>query len=110
MNDVIDANLTLTGDVHCILLECHRDRPGVFASDVTKEVLSSLAARVAGQLGPLIAGRYVPHRYALKIIEKEQRNAEVHAAFTGANHRELMKRFGISRRLVYSILAQKRKV
>lgn len=114
MNDAIDTSLTLKNDVECILLECHRDRPGIFASSVTQELLAGLADRVAGRLGPLIGGRYVPnryvtHRHGLKAAEIEDRNAKVHAAFTGANHAELMKRFAISRRLVYSILAQKRK-
>lgn len=107
LNDATDT--TLEKDVECILIQCHRDRPGIFAEGVTRELLCMLASKVAADLGPVISGRYVPHRYALKAIEIEKRNQAVWAAFTGANHAELMKRFNISRRLVYSILAQKRR-
>lgn len=103
MNDAIENNASLRNDVECILLECHRDRPGIFASSVTRELLVALAGNVAQRLGPLIGGRYVPKR-----DERAVRNAAVRAAFTGANHAALMKKFTISRRLVYSILAQKR--
>jgi len=91
------------------LLECHRDRPGMFAQDMTREVLAALASRVAVQLGPLISGRYVSHRYAMEQMQREQRNDAVWRAFTGNNYAELMRRFGLSRRLVYAIIAQKRK-
>ena len=109
MNDEIEKTLTLRGDVECILLECHRDRPGIFASSVTRELLAGLAGQMARGLGPLISGRYVTSRYAREKVEKDERDAAVFRAFTGGNHAELMKRFVLSRRLVYSILAQKRK-
>lgn len=109
MNDALENSLTLQSDVEVILLECHRDRPGLFAQNMTREVLAALASRVAGQLGPLISGRYVSHRYAMEQMQREQRNEEVWAAFTGNNYAELMRRFGLSRRLVYAIIAQKRK-
>jgi len=90
-------------------VECHRDRPDLFPRDADKAALAALAHRLAGHLGPIISGRYIPHRYAIQAMEIQKRNAAVHSAFTGANHAELMRRFGISRRLVYSILAQRRK-
>lgn len=109
MTDVIDSNLSLQNDVECILFECHRDRPGLFAAGVSEDALAALADRVARQLGPLIGGRYVSHRYAMERMEKARRDAAVWGAFTGANYAELMRRFGLSRRLVYSIIAQQRK-
>lgn len=108
LNDVTETSVTLKNDVECILLECHRDRPGIFASGVTEELLSVLAARVAGHLGPIIGGRWVPNRYAIGKMERDQRDAAVRAAFTGDNHAALMRQFKLSRRLVYAILARTR--
>ena len=109
MNDATENNVTLCKDVECILLECHRDRPGVFAAGVTGELLSALAHKVAGQLGPLIAGRYVSSRYAMAQAAIAERDCAVCAAFTGQNHAELMRKFGLSRLLVYAILGRKRR-
>ena len=109
MTDVIDSSLSLQADVACILLDCHRDRPGLFAVGVSEDALTALADRVARQLGPLIGGRYVSHRYAMERMERAQRDAAVWAAFTGDNYPALQRRFGLSRRLVYSIIAQQRK-
>ena len=109
MNDALENSLTLQSDVEVILMECHRDRPDLFAQNMTREVLSALASRVAGQLGPLISGRYVSHRYAMEKAQRDRRNDAVWAAFTGNNYSELMRRFGLSRRLVYAIIAEKRR-
>ncbi len=109
LTDAIDQTVTLKADVQCILLDCHRDRPWVFAAGVTEDLLAGLADRVARELAPLIGGRYVPQNYVCKRTEREQRDAAVWAAFTGDNHDELMRRFRLSRRLVYAILAQERK-
>lgn len=101
-----DDAASLRQDVAVILLECHRDQraAGVFHPGVTGESLHALAAVMARLLGPLIGGRYVPKR-----DDRAARDAEVWQAFTGANHLEVQRRFGISRRLLYSILSRKRR-
>lgn len=109
MTDAIDSTVSLKADVQCILLDCHRDRPWVFATGVTDELLAALADRVASELAPLIGGRYVPQNYARERMEREKRDAAVWQAFTGDNYDELMRRFRISRRLAYMIVAQERK-
>lgn len=107
--DAIEQTVTLKSDVQCILLNCHRDRPWVFAAGVTEESLAALADRVASELAPLIGGRYVPQNYARERMDRERRDAAVWAAFTGDNHPELMCSFNLSRRQVYAILAKERK-
>lgn len=109
MTDVIDSSLSLQNDVECILMDCRRDRPHLFAAGVTDDALTRLADMVARQLGPLIGGRYVSHRYAMERMERMERDAAVWSAFTGDNYAHLQRRFGLSRRLVYSIIAQQRK-
>ena len=109
MTDVIDSSLSLQNDVECILMDCRRDHQHLFAAGVTDDALTRLADRVARQLGPLIGGRYVSHRYAMQKMEIARRDAQVWDAFTGDNYEALRRRFGLSRRLVYSIVAQQRK-
>ena len=70
MTDVIDSNLSLQNDVECILMDCRRDRPHLFAAGVSDDALSKMADMVARQLGPLIGGRYVSHRYAMERMER----------------------------------------
>lgn len=107
-----DEAATLRADVHCILLECHRDRHFLALRDqVAPEALEALAGAVATRLAPRIGGRYVPkgqYREGWQI--REQRDAAVWQAFNGRNHREVMGQFGISRRLLYSILSRRRRV
>ena len=64
-----------------------------------------LAAELARDLAPRIGGRYLPKRDE---AQRRKRNAAVVAAFTGRNHAEVMRQFQISRRLLFSILAQAR--
>lgn len=107
MNAVIEPpeEPTLRQDVLCILVECHRDRGlSVFREDVGREAIDALADAVARRLGPRIGGRYVPKR-----DERAARDAAVWAAFTGRNFEEVRRQFGISRRLLYSILARRRR-
>lgn len=96
---------SLRHDVYCILVECTRDRSlQVFRDDLPRETVGALAALVARRLAPRIGGRYVPKRDA-----RAERDAAVWKAFTGRNHQDVMKHFGISRRLLYSILARRRR-
>lgn len=106
MNDDTEIQ-SLRFDVACVLVECHRDRPSVFAGNVSQVDLQALAAIVAAKLSPRIGGRYIP-----KLGDrdaKERRNEAVCKAFTGRNHSQVMKEYKISRRLLYYILASKRR-
>ncbi len=97
---------TLRHDVQCVLLQFTRDRPlaGVLAG-LTERDAAALAAGLAPLLAKRIGGRYVPQR-----ADRALRDAAVWQAFTGRNHAEVMVRFGISRRLLYSILSRRRRV
>lgn len=97
---------SLRHDMTCILLECHRDRnlPGVFVQEVDSAALGEFAALMARRLGPLIGGRYIPKR-----DERALRDLSVAKAFTGRNHAQVMHDFKISKRLLYNILARKRR-
>lgn len=97
---------SLRHDVYCILVECARDRSlQVFRDDLPREKVGALASVVARRLAPRIGGRYVPKRDS-----REVRDAAVWQAFTGRNHQDVMRQFNISRRLLYSILARRRRV
>lgn len=104
--DLLDDSATLRHDMTCILLECHRDRNlhSPFRQEVDHTALTQFAALMARRLGPLIGGRYVP-----KVDERAARDVAVWAAFSGRNHLAVMHEFKISRRLLYSILARKRR-
>lgn len=103
---------TLRQDVMCVLLECHRDRgaASVFAQGLDGAALEQFAAVVARRLGPRIGGRYVTKGvYRDGWAERAARDEAVWKAFTGRNHLEVMREFGISRRLLYSILSRRRR-
>lgn len=99
-----DDNATLCAEVLCILIDCHRDR-GLTAMrpDAPGAAIKALAEAVARRLAPRIGGRYVPKRDA-----RAARDAAVWTAFNGRNHGDVMREFGISRRLLYSILSRRR--
>ena len=103
-----DETATLRDDVRCILLECHRDR-GLQAlhSAATSDAIHQLADAVASRLAPRIGGRYVPKRGDSDARAK--RDAAVWQAWNGRNGAQIMRDFAISRRLLYSILARKRR-
>ena len=105
-DDNQNDNVTLCHDMACILIECHRDRQGdgVFRSDASHADLTELAALLARRLAPRIGGRYIPKRDV-----RAERDAAVWLAFTGRNHKDVMREFDISRRLLYSILARRRR-
>jgi len=102
-----DPSLQL--DVAMVLVQCHRDRSGdgIFRPDVSQRRLEEFAAVVARSLAPRIGGRYVPKRTERDRIA--ERDAAVMSAFDGRNHREIMRSFRISRRLLYAILARNRR-
>lgn len=95
MTDQVDGGASLRHDVHCILLECHRDRKlAVFRDDASREAFDALANVMARRLSLRIGGRYVPKR-----DERAERDSAVWVAFTGRNFEEVRRQFGISRRL-----------
>lgn len=103
MTDATDDGVSLRHDVTAALIECHREnRLAQFLQDGA--TLAQLGEVLARKLAPMIGGRYIP-----KWDERPARDAAVCHAFTGRNHAEVMRQFGISRRLLYSILARKRK-
>lgn len=106
MTDATEEGASLRHDMTCILLECHRDRnlAGFLCDGVDGKALAQFGELLARKLGPLIGGRYVPKR-----DERAARDAAVWKAFTGRNHAEVLRHFSISRRLLYSILARKRR-
>lgn len=106
-----DDDLTLRQDVLSVLVECHRDQQlADFRDSMPAHTLNVLAESMARRLAPRIGGRYVPKGLNRSgADERAARDAAVWATFTGANHREVMRQFGISRRLLYSILARMRR-
>lgn len=104
-----EDSATLRHDVHCILLECHRDRGlTALAANVPPEALGALADAVALRLAPRIGGRYVPKRGDSDARAK--RDAAVWQAIcNGRNEQKILKDFGISRRLYHTIKSRMRK-
>lgn len=100
-------NLTLRADVACVLIECHKDQPAMFGRPMSHAELRKLAEVLAEKLRPRIGGRYIPKMADRE--EREARNIAVCEAFTGRNHAQVMRQFNISRRLLYSILASRRR-
>ncbi len=108
MSDAIKPDVTsLSNDIAHVLVECRRGGlgGGALRTDASNAELIDLAALMARRLAPLIGGRYIPKRDM-----RAERDDAVLKAFNGRNHKDLMREFGISRRLVYSILASKRGV
>lgn len=105
LTDATDDGATLRHDVTCILIECHRDSGlhDVFHPMATRQEVERLAELMARRLGPLIGGRYVPKR-----DERAARDKAILQRFNGRNYSELTREFGISRRLLYSILSRRR--
>lgn len=104
--DPDDDMLTLRTDVLCILVECSRDSAlAALQPDAPPEAFNALADVVARRLAPRIGGRYVPKR-----ADRAARDAAVWAAFNGRNHLEVIHKFSISRRLLYSILSRRPRV
>lgn len=101
-----EEGASLHHDVLCILIECHRDQAlSIFRADAPREAIQTLATTVARRLGPRIGGRYVPKR-----DDRAVRDAAVWQAFNGRNHQDVIRQFGISRRLLYNILSRRRRV
>lgn len=103
-----DEAATLRDDVRCILLECHRDRAlQALHGGASSDAIHQLADAVARRLAPRIGGRYVPKRGDSE--QRAKRDAALWEAWNGRNGAQLMRDFGISRRLLYSILSRMRR-
>jgi Mor family transcriptional regulator len=100
------ADPTLCADVACIFAEATRDRrgDGIFQASLAAHQWQDFSEWFALRLAARIGGRYIPKR-----DDRAVRDAAVWRAFTGRNHKEVMRSFQISRRLLYSILARQRK-
>lgn len=73
---------------------------GQDAPHISAEQLRALSTSMARLLARRIGGRYVAF-----VEDRARRNAAVLSAWNGRNREEVMKRFGISRRLFYSIIS-----
>lgn len=114
VHDLIEMDeeaASLRHDVLITLVECHRDQTlEGFREAVPPQVINALASAIAVRLGPRIGGRYVPKgAWRAGSEDRAMRDAAVAMAYTGDNREEVMRRFGISRRLLYSILARERR-
>jgi len=76
---------------------------GENAPALTPEQMRALSSTVARMLARRIGGRYVAF-----VEDRARRDAAVLADFNGRNHGEVMAKHGISRRLLYNILARHR--
>ena len=73
---------------------------GQDAPSINAEQLRSLSTTMARLLARRIGGRYVAF-----VEDRARRNATILSAWNKRNREEVMKRFGISRRLFYSIIS-----
>lgn len=101
-----DEAVGLCADVHCILIECHRDRAlAALRLDAPAADIAALAQAVARRLGPRVGGRYVPKRGDSD--QKRIRDEAVwQAILSGRNVQKIIKDFDISSRLYYTIKAR----
>lgn len=97
-----DEAATLQHDVFCILLNFHRQH-GLrsIRSDVSEDEIRADSTVISRALGPRIGGRYVPVR-----DERAERNAAIVAMFNGTNRDQVLRHFGVSRRLFYRVIAE----
>lgn len=101
MEDLEEDNLH--HEMRCLLVQFHRDRvQPALRTEATRQDIEALAQVLAERLAPRIGGRYIPKRDA-----RAKRDAAVWKAWNGRNREEVMRQFGISRALLYSILARR---
>jgi len=101
---------TLEHDVLCILLRFHRQQ-GLqsLRFDATADDLKADAARLSVELGAAIGGRYVPKTRDERAEALEARNQAIVAAWNGRNREQIMRQFGISRRMFYLVISREQK-
>lgn len=98
--------VSLRHDVVTILMDCHRDRRtgSIFRNDVSIEEIAAMGEFMSRRLGLTLGGHYVPKRDA-----RAARDSAVWRAFNGSNQKDVIRDFKISKRLLYNILARKRR-
>lgn len=107
MEDLEEDNLH--HEMRCLLVQFHRDRvQPALRTEATRQDIEALAQVLAERLAPRIGGRYVQKgRYRSGWEDRAARDAAVWEAWNGRNREEVMRRFGISKALLYSILARR---
>lgn len=96
---------SLDDEVFAILLRFHREQGlKCLRIDLHTDDLKADAQRLSVELGAAIGGRYVPKR-TMQAEARALRDAEIVAMWNGRNRAEVMKRFGISRRLFYTVIS-----
>lgn len=103
---ISEESASLAHDVHCILVECHRDRglKVLLGENVGAKSLERLAADLARRLGPRIGGRYVPKETRKGDELRAARDQAIIKRWDeGATRDQLRREFGVSRRLSYMI-------
>ena len=103
-----DQGTVLRHELACILLNYTMDRPGggLMGKRLTREEASTLAAELSPYMAPLVSAT---SRVVRMADVKAERDSAVWRMFRGNNHAEVMRKFTISRRLLQSILARKRR-
>ena len=98
----------LRHELACILINYTMDRPGggLLGKRLTRDEASTLAADLAPYMTPLVSAT---SRVVRMSDVKIERDAAVWRMFKGDNHAEVMRKYTISRRLLQSILARKRR-
>lgn len=106
LTDATDVGTALRHDVCQALLAYSGEMPGggLLGRRLSQAEATLLAAELAYRLGPMVGGRYV----TLADMRAE-RDAAIWREFTGRNHASLMRKFKVSKALLYSILARRRR-
>lgn len=94
---------SLRHDMACILLSHSSDRPGGLR--LTQEEAFNLAGQLERAWFLRIGGRYISNR-----AQREARNAEIYAKFTGNNRDQLARLFELSPKTISRAIADHRKV
>ena len=95
-----EIDTPLQQDIAAALREALAEHAGA-AVNITAQQLRALSCALARRLSRRIGGRYVAF-----VEDRAQRDAAVLAAFDGRNREAVIRKFGISRRLFYSILSR----
>ena len=111
LNDAIkwatDRGTALRHEVACVLLNYTRSKPGggLIGRRLTHDEASALAADLSCHFASIVNAT---SRVVRMDDVRAERDAAVMRIFNGSNHSSVMQEFGISRRLLYSILARNR--
>lgn len=103
-----DHGTVLRHELACILRNYTMDQPGggLLGRRLTSEEARALAADLSPYMAALVS---TTSRVVRMSDVRVERDAAVWRAFRGANHADVMRQFAISRRVLQSILARKRR-